>query len=196
MIKKRLDELKMTGALPSPTGVGLAILDLTRAEDYSMTEITRVISSDPALTGRIIKLSNSAAQAGMEPAKDVQEAAMRLGVRAVRNLALSFTLVNGNRGGACKGFDYDLYWSHSLATAVAAQCLASRIKLVVPAGSHDGRSLRMEGHGAPKLKGKGRGDLIARLRVQVPRELSDKQAEALRAFAALDDRDPRETLFS
>ena len=133
MIKKRLDELKMTGALPSPTGVGMAILELTRAEDYSMSEITRVISSDPALTGRIIKLSNSAAQAGLEPAREVQEAAMRLGVRAVRNLALGFTLVNGNRGGACKGFDYDVYWSHSLATAVAAQCLATRVKLVVPA---------------------------------------------------------------
>ncbi|HVS17559.1 MAG TPA: HDOD domain-containing protein, partial [Planctomycetota bacterium] len=133
MIKKRLDELKLTGALPSPTGVGLAILDLTRAEDYSMGEITRVISSDPALTGRIIKLSNSAAQAGMEPVREVQEAAMRLGVRAVRNLALSFTLVNGNRAGACQGFDYDVYWSHSLATAVAAQCLATRVKLVVPA---------------------------------------------------------------
>jgi two-component system cell cycle response regulator len=133
MIKKRLDELKMTGALPSPTGVGLSILDLTRGEDYSMSEITRVISSDPALTGRIIKLANSAAQSGLEPARDVHEAAMRLGVRAVRNLALGFTLVNGNRAGACQGFDYDIYWSHSLATAVAAQCLAARVKLVVAA---------------------------------------------------------------
>jgi diguanylate cyclase (GGDEF)-like protein len=133
MIKKRLDELKLTGALPSPTGVGLSILELTRGEDYSMSEITRVISSDPALTGRIIKLANSAAQAGMQPALNVQDAAMRLGVRAVRNLALGFTLVNGNRAGACQGFDYDVYWSHSLATAVAAQCLAVRVKLVVPA---------------------------------------------------------------
>lgn len=133
MIKKRLDELKMTGALPSPTGVGLSLLELTRNEDYSMSEITRVISSDPALTGRIIKLANSAAQAGLQPARNVQEAAMRLGVRAVRNLALGFTLVNGNRAGACQGFDYDVYWSHSLATAVAAQCLAARVKLVVPA---------------------------------------------------------------
>ena len=90
MIKKRLDELKMTGALPSPTGVGLAILDLTRAEDYSMTEITRVISSDPALTGRIIRLANSATCGTNEVITTVQDAALRLGIRAVTNLALGF----------------------------------------------------------------------------------------------------------
>jgi hypothetical protein len=32
--------------------------------------------------------------------------------------------------------------------------------------------------------------------VQVPRELSAEQRKALEKFAALDERDPRETLFS
>lgn len=71
-----------------------------------------------------------------------------------------------------------------------------RVKLTVPAGSPDGKALRIPGQGAPRLKGEGRGDLIATLRVQVPRELSKKQREALERFAKLDDRDPRETLFS
>ncbi len=71
-----------------------------------------------------------------------------------------------------------------------------RIKLRVPPGSSDGRALRIDGQGAPKLNGGGRGDLIARLRVQVPRELSDDQRAALERFAELDARDPRETLFS
>lgn len=71
-----------------------------------------------------------------------------------------------------------------------------RVKLTVPPGSPDGRALRIPGHGAPRLKGEGRGDLIATLRVQVPRELSKKQRDALERFAKLDERDPRETLFS
>ena len=50
--------------------------------------------------------------------------------------------------------------------------------------------------GAPRLKGEGRGDLIATLRLDVPRELSSKQRDALEKFAKLDARDPRETLFS
>jgi DnaJ-class molecular chaperone len=79
---------------------------------------------------------------------------------------------------------------------VEVPTLDGRVKLTVPPGSADGRSLRIGGQGAPRLKGGGRGDLIAKLRVEVPRELSDDQREALEAFAKLDTRDPRETLFS
>ncbi|MEQ9094077.1 MAG: DnaJ C-terminal domain-containing protein, partial [Miltoncostaeaceae bacterium] len=71
-----------------------------------------------------------------------------------------------------------------------------RVKLTVPAGSQDGRSLRVPGQGAPRLKGEGRGDLIATLRLQVPRELTKKQRDALERYAKLDEQDPRELLFS
>jgi molecular chaperone DnaJ len=84
----------------------------------------------------------------------------------------------------------------ALGGEVEVPTIDGRVKLVVPPGCHDGRSLRVSGHGAPRLKGGGRGDLIARLRIQVPRELSEEQQRALKEFASLDDRDPRETLFS
>lgn len=84
----------------------------------------------------------------------------------------------------------------ALGAQVEVPTLDGRVKLTVPAGSPDGRSLRIAGKGAPRLKGGGRGDLIATLRLDVPRELSDKQRKALEKFAELDDRDPRETLFS
>jgi diguanylate cyclase (GGDEF)-like protein len=133
MNERQLDELKLTGALPSPTGVGLAILKLTQGDDYSMGDITRVIQSDPALTGRIIKLANHANVAGALPVATVAQAAMRLGVRSVRNVALGFTLVSGNRSGACVSFDYATYWARSLAIAVTAQALAELLRGVSPA---------------------------------------------------------------
>jgi len=129
----QLDELKLTGTLPSPTGVGLAILELTRGEDYAMGEVTRTIQSDPALTGRIIKIANSAGFAGSQGVSSVAQAAMRLGVRSVRNIALGFTLVSGNRGGSCAGFDYEAYWARSLAVAVLSQRLAEALRLCAPA---------------------------------------------------------------
>jgi two-component system cell cycle response regulator len=133
MKEYELDELKLTGALPSPTGVGLSILELTRGEDYAMGDITRAIQSDPALTGRIIKIANSAGFAGSHAVTSVAQAAMRLGVRSVRNVALGFTLVTGNRGGSCVGFDYEAYWARSLAIAVLSQRLAEALRLAAPA---------------------------------------------------------------
>ena len=130
---RKLDELKLTGQLPSPTGVGLAILELTRTDDYSMGEVVKTIQTDPALTGRMLRMANSASFAGAHPVTTVGQAAMRIGVRSVRNVALGFTLVSGNRSGACKAFDYGHYWSHSLALAVMAQGLANSLRTVSPA---------------------------------------------------------------
>ena len=71
-----------------------------------------------------------------------------------------------------------------------------RVSLKVPAGTQDGRQLRIRGHGAPKLNGSGKGDLIARLRVSVPKKLSKKEREALEELQKLSHDDPREALFS
>ena len=71
-----------------------------------------------------------------------------------------------------------------------------RVSLKVPAGTQDGRLLRIRGHGAPKLGGGGKGDLIARLRVSVPKKLSKKEREALEDLQKLSQDDPREALFS
>ena len=70
-----------------------------------------------------------------------------------------------------------------------------RVSLKVPSGSTDGKLLRVKGRGAPKLKGGGRGDLLARLRIQVPGKVSKAQREALKEFAKATTANPREELF-
>jgi molecular chaperone DnaJ len=70
-----------------------------------------------------------------------------------------------------------------------------RVSLKVPAGSQDGKLLRVKGRGAPKLKGTGRGDLLARLRVTVPGKLSKAQRQALEEFQKASRTNPRERLF-
>jgi DnaJ-class molecular chaperone len=71
-----------------------------------------------------------------------------------------------------------------------------RVSLKVPAGTQDGRLLRIRGRGAPKLDGSGKGDLIARLRVVVPKKLTKKEREALEELQKASHDDPREALFS
>jgi molecular chaperone DnaJ len=71
-----------------------------------------------------------------------------------------------------------------------------RVSLKVPSGTQDGRQLRIRGQGAPKLKGSGKGDLIARLRLSVPKKLTKKEREALEEFQKVSREDPREELFA
>ncbi len=71
-----------------------------------------------------------------------------------------------------------------------------RVSLKVPAGSQDGKLLRVKERGAARLKGSGRGDLLARLRVQVPAKLTKAQREALEGFQKATTSNPRDRLFS
>src|SRR5688572_21142179 len=132
MLQKQFDELKLTGCLPSPSGVGLSVLEQTRGDDYTLAELSRTLAADPTLTGRVLRLANSSLNAGVEPARTAHQAAARLGARTLRDVALGFTLGAGHPSGRCRDFDYDHYWSHSLATAVAGQALAARLPGLAP----------------------------------------------------------------
>jgi diguanylate cyclase (GGDEF)-like protein len=123
------EKLKASSNLPSPKGVALAIMRLTQKEDASMAELARIIKSDPAFVGRLIKAANSVNANPGRPVVSVQEALVVLGMPAVRNLALGFSLLSQYKSGACKGFDYQHFWTASLACGIALQALTLRTRV-------------------------------------------------------------------
>jgi molecular chaperone DnaJ len=70
------------------------------------------------------------------------------------------------------------------------------VSLKVPSGTEDGRLLRIRGRGAPRLKGSGKGDVIARVHVTVPKKLSKAEKEAIEKLQEVSREDPREKAFS
>jgi molecular chaperone DnaJ len=66
-----------------------------------------------------------------------------------------------------------------------------RVALKVPAGVRDGTMLRIPGKGSPKLGEAGSGDLLARISVQTPHDLTDEERALLEEFASKRDEDPR-----
>jgi diguanylate cyclase (GGDEF)-like protein len=128
----RFDELKATNQLPSPTGVALAVLRLGEADTTTSQEMARILQTDPALSGRILKIANSAFCGPARAVSSVREAVTHLGVRLVRGVALGFSLVSQSGRGACPGFDYGGFWSRSLATGVAAQAAAYYAGQIAP----------------------------------------------------------------
>jgi len=53
------------------------------------------------------------------------------------------------------------------------------VSLKVPSGTEDGKLLRIKGRGVQRLKGSGQGDVLARIRIEVPKKVNKKQRELL-----------------
>ncbi|TVP84652.1 MAG: HDOD domain-containing protein [Thioalkalivibrio sp.] len=123
-----IEELRTSGRLPSPKGVALSVMQLARREDATMEEIAEVVQTDPAITGRLIRLANSALHAG-RPVAAVRDAAVRLGLRTVSQVTLGFSLVDQHLEGPCEAFDYPRFWSRSLLMALAARELGAQVHL-------------------------------------------------------------------
>lgn len=128
---ERLQEIKALGDLPSPRGAALAVMRLTQKPGVSVAELAHAVQADPALVGRLIKAAN-ALHGKTRPITSVRDALILLGIATVRYLALGISLVSNYRGGQCTNFNYQRFWSHSLACAVATQTLAARTRIALP----------------------------------------------------------------
>ncbi|MDX6551528.1 MAG: molecular chaperone DnaJ, partial [Gaiellales bacterium] len=74
-----------------------------------------------------------------------------------------------------------------------------RVKVKVPPGSTDGKTLRVKDRGSPKLNGGGTGDLLVRLRIAVPSKLSKQERAALEKLDEMQRNahgNPRDRLFT
>lgn len=128
----RFERLKASGALPTAKGVALEILRLSQSEDATVSQLANVLQADPALAGRLIKFANSTQGGAARPVLSVADAVKLLGFAVVRQLCIGFSVLDANRTGGCAGFDYQGFWSRSLATGLSAQALCLQLRVLAP----------------------------------------------------------------
>ncbi len=117
----RFDTLKKSGKLPTPKGIALQVISLTYKEDVMNQEVAQIIKSDPALSGRLIKVANARAAYQGRPVISILDAVTVLGLNTTRQLTLGLSLIESQ--GDCKKFDYANFWARSLLTAITVQNL-------------------------------------------------------------------------
>ena len=73
----------------------------------------------------------------------------------------------------------------ALGAVLAVPTLEGEHELIVPPGTQPGQVFRVKGAGIPSLRGRGRGDLMVRIEVEVPTKMSDDEAALFVRLAEL-----------
>jgi len=126
---ERLDRSLAGGQLelPSLPEVALKIRRALADEDVSVSEIARLLGTDPALAARTLRIANSAMfYRGSRPITSLNGAVSQLGHKMVRNVALSFAAQQVFIGYGSRPLRdlVSAVWRHSLHAAVIAHMLA------------------------------------------------------------------------
>lgn len=70
----------------------------------------------------------------------------------------------------------------ALGAEIEIPTLEGRVPYTIKEGTQPGELIRLRGKGIPYVNGRGKGDLIARVTVEVPKNLTAKQKELLESF--------------
>ncbi len=124
-----LDRIKLIGKLPTPKGIALEVINLTKRENVANHEVTHLISADPALSLSVIKAASVLSANPSRPIVNINDAVTVLGFRSLRQLVMGIALIGEHQKGPCKQFDYASFWTHSLLTGIAVKKLAEQSRL-------------------------------------------------------------------
>ena len=70
----------------------------------------------------------------------------------------------------------------ALGVEVTVPTVDGDVKYKIPAGTQSGTLFRLKGKGVPRVNSSGRGDQYVKVIVDIPKNLNEKQKDALRAF--------------
>lgn len=136
-IESRLLKIqRFINKMPSLSTTVSKVLDICGSPDAAPSDLNRVISYDPVLTGKLIKLINSAYYGLPHRVTSLTRAIIMLGINTVKNMVLATSILASFRGKLdMRGLTVDDFWAHSLGVAVIAKAIARRHR--VPLNEHE-----------------------------------------------------------
>ncbi len=105
--------------------VAMKVLELTESSKVDTQALKQCLETDPALTGKVLRVVNSSVYGLSREVSDLNQALALLGTKPLKLLVLGFSLP----AGLFEGIVGDVllrYWRHTLVKAVAAREIAER----------------------------------------------------------------------
>jgi putative nucleotidyltransferase with HDIG domain len=117
---------------PLPKSASRLASLLARA-DSETEEVVQTVSTDPALTARVLRAANSAANAARVPARTARDAILRLGRGSVLSIAVASGVQKKLQGSIpAYGLRHDELWRHSVAASFAVEAMAPHCNVPIP----------------------------------------------------------------
>ncbi len=128
-----LNNLKVSGNLPSMPQVLAQLIDLCHASEVDLQQIAGIIQKDAALSAKILQLVNSAFIGSRKAFSDIEQSVIYLGADTTKNLAISIAVQQVFRRVETNGLlSIDRFWYHSYQNALLAHKIAEAISYPVP----------------------------------------------------------------
>ncbi|MBZ0173386.1 MAG: HDOD domain-containing protein [Phycisphaerales bacterium] len=126
-VREALSEISHIATLPEIT---MQIINLVEDTSSTAQDLQNVISNDPALCARILKVVNSSFYGLPGQVSSINRAIVMLGLNAVKNIAIAASLAKLFRGGdLTPRFSAKMLWSHSNAVAIGSKIIADELNL-------------------------------------------------------------------
>jgi len=130
VVESAVKEISHIATLPEVT---VKIIELVEDPNSTAQDLHKIISNDPALCSRILKVVNSAFYGLPGQIGSINRAIVLLRLNAVKNIAIAASLSKLYRGGQlAPEFSAKDLWVHSISTAAAAKLVADAMKLGLP----------------------------------------------------------------
>src|SRR4051812_39029457 len=127
---KRVDLiLQQLEELPTLPTVALRILEITGSDGASVSQVVKLVESDPSLTARILQLVHRADSGVRGEVNSVERAVVLLGFEALRSAVLAVSVFETFHAEQPKAahFNREEFWKHCVAVACCAEMLAGEM---------------------------------------------------------------------
>lgn len=112
--------------LASPPSLYLRLRQLMKDPQFTLGDITDLVSTDPALTARLLRVANSAYFGGLDGVDTVRRALVVLGTRQIHDIVLASSVISRFAGIPVRLVNMHSFWQSSVLAAAASKMLAER----------------------------------------------------------------------